>query len=1039
MRNAIRVIKEGNSDVDQSARFAYDEPHFTGEKFSGGKAYMQQNHDQMVSKLNTSGGDIEGARRALGTIFHAIQDFYSHSNWIEMGRRDAHPSLRVSGPSFSDTAGPAEATCVNCITGNECDLPPVLPPFGAWSVTCYNNISTGKLTTAYFRVAPYSPFKPAGKCNHGGTLDYGVCHIATGGIAKDGSGSTSPHSYLHFTAAPVAKEATKAYIRDLRNTLDIEKFKLLFGVGHSIGIALDSTASMNRNINLNGIKGGIIGLLRARIESVTDLGVNPSYMVLSIFNDNSLGPLTVTDNLDIFQQALYSYTSTGDQDCPEAAWRGVRRAVEKMDGGDLFVYTDASSNDSYLQDETVKMAQKKRIKIHWVINGSCSPIAAGYIRSAGLTGGQVIYYEHADAEKTVSFVDFTFRPNDVQALAVQDYLPQGGAKTYSFPVDSTLSNLLVSVSGQEAYNGSAFPPPNAVPTVGGVSLTRPDGSTVQSTDSGVRVIDLANGRFLKIDTPIIGIWTVTVSANSNSSGRFSLQVTGDSDLSLDDLQFTERKGWPGHEGASPINQQPAWARKYTIVAEASSGLINTAQFELRRKDGSVIRGLGLNQLQTPPGGISKVFAGEYNPYNAFGSITLQEFYIYMTGQSTNGQVYQRVWPVLISPREFEISSPDPQELVPNQTTTYDFRIRTSLGSSGGATVQARSSQGYILSVTALAEEGQPAQDLLQNQILYLDYKWRTVRVQLRPPANATLGSIDLLTLSVFFNGFLSDIADSAGNSAYVESVVVNSPDTVIPYAGCSQNLTVTSNNGQPRVVNYLAPDVSDNRSGTTTNCTPASGYAFPVGVTTVGCIVTDAAGNQGGCQFTVTVTTDSDQTAPTFTNCPPDIVAAAPYGQSSVAVAYPLPQATDNRDGSVPVSCSPAPGTQFSRGTTVVTCTASDSAGNQASCSFPVKVFDVSIQDDLSGDTLLFNSITGDYIFYRCGASGFTLSGRGTITRQGCLVKLGGDPKVSATLDSCIINPANRGSATIKPNPIGGWIYLTDSNTTNNLRPCPNG
>lgn len=110
-----------------------------------------------------------------------------------------------------------------------------------------------------------------------------------------------------------------------------------------------------------------------------------------------------------------------------------------------------------------------------------------------------------------------------------------------------------------------------------------------------------------------------------------------------------------------------------------------------------------------------------------------------------------------------------------------------------------------------------------------------------------------------------------------------------------------------------------------------------------------------------------------------------------------------------------------------------------ASCSFNVAIYDVSLQDDRSGDTLLFNSITGDYIFYRCGANGFTLSGKGSITRQGCLVKLGGDPKVSATLDSCVTAPANKGSATIKPNPIGGWLYITDSNTTNNTSPCPNG
>ena len=58
----------------------------------------------------------------------------------------------------------------------------------------------------------------------------------------------------------------------------------------------------------------------------------------------------------------------------------------------------------------------------------------------------------------------------------------------------------------------------------------------------------------------------------------------------------------------------------------------------------------------------------------------------------------------------------------------------------------------------------------------------------------------------------------------------------------------------------------------------------------------------------------------------------------SVKVAYPLPSAIDTVDGRVPVNCSPRRGGSFAVGTTTVTCTATDAAGNTRTNSFDVVV-----------------------------------------------------------------------------------------------------
>jgi hypothetical protein len=95
----------------------------------------------------------------------------------------------------------------------------------------------------------------------------------------------------------------------------------------------------------------------------------------------------------------------------------------------------------------------------------------------------------------------------------------------------------------------------------------------------------------------------------------------------------------------------------------------------------------------------------------------------------------------------------------------------------------------------------------------------------------------------------------------------------------------------------------------------------------------------------------------------------------------------------------------------------------------------VCLQDDDSGDVLQFNSCTGDYQFTRCGAGGFTLIGRGDISRVGNLLTLQ-DSKVSATVDMGPIAPRNTASVIIKPTPLGPTFLINDSDTTNNTCGC---
>jgi hypothetical protein len=153
----------------------------------------------------------------------------------------------------------------------------------------------------------------------------------------------------------------------------------------------------------------------------------------------------------------------------------------------------------------------------------------------------------------------------------------------------------------------------------------------------------------------------------------------------------------------------------------------------------------------------------------------------------------------------------------------------------------------------------------------------------------------------------------------------------------------------------------DDPTGT---CSPPSGSLFPIGDTTVtGC--TDADGNPIP-DFTVTV---QDTTPPSFGSLPN--VTATANDSGGTNVSYSTPMATDAVSGSIAGSCAPASGSHFDVGTTSVSCTATDSAGNTGQGGFDVIVsFDQPPSLSLPGDqTVHTTDSSGAQVTYSATAS----------------------------------------------------------------------
>ena len=220
------------------------------------------------------------------------------------------------------------------------------------------------------------------------------------------------------------------------------------------------------------------------------------------------------------------------------------------------------------------------------------------------------------------------------------------------------------------------------------------------------------------------------------------------------------------------------------------------------------------------------------------------------------------------------------------------------------------------------------------------------------------------------------------------TITYRATDVVGNTSDCSFDITVTDNE-DPTIacpsaiivntdlglctassVNLGTPVTSDNCTGAViTNDAPTT---FPEGVTTVTWLITDAAGNTASCQQTVTV---RDNQAPTIT-CPSDVIESADAGSCAATnVMLGLPVTTDNCPGEVVSNDAPA---SFPVGSTDVTWTVTDAAGNSTTCTQTV-----TIEDDEVPTITCPAAVTVDADLGSCEASGVALGV--PITADNCI------------------------------------------------------
>ena len=207
--------------------------------------------------------------------------------------------------------------------------------------------------------------------------------------------------------------------------------------------------------------------------------------------------------------------------------------------------------------------------------------------------------------------------------------------------------------------------------------------------------------------------------------------------------------------------------------------------------------------------------------------------------------------------------------------------------------------------------------------------------------------------------------DESGNVSATCSFNVTVNEVQIPIiVGCPSNITKSTDIGScDSVVSWTEPSANDNCTSSGNMVWTKShvpGTVFPPGTTTVSYTATDEAGNNSVTCFFDVIVVDSQK--PAISGCPTSITQITDADVCTATVTWTEPTATDNCTipGTLVWVKSHVPGDAFNIGTTTVTYTAMDEAGNISNvCSFDVIISDSQLPTAICASPTIFLNSSG--------------------------------------------------------------------------------
>ena len=650
---ALEEIEAANLAMDSvlSSALFRPERHFTDDDLRAASQRLIRLRQSIVNELEGPFPNGFAAREDFGHALHAIQDYYAHSNWVELGNANINNSLGRS--TIANPPGSLEP-CP--------DDPNMLAAGGGGGLT------SGWVEFKFILEPPFGSIcddtLPEGRCFHGDyTLD--CVGINKDLDAVDAAHHTANPSPFHNQARSLAESATRDFFQQIIDEIGANEVAVqaFLGATGMVGFVIDDTGSMGDEID--GVKQVVEGIV-AFIDS--DPSLRPPAWILERFGDPDVGPPFLTAEAGELLAAVNALGAVGGGDCPELAFTALSEAIDTAyPSSSLFLFTDADPKDGSIVNAVISAAVDKRTAIFPVLTGDCgfseTPQGQDVISSRGLpdesfrrlaeeTGGQVIAVQSSEVASLFSLFEPELMGNPVIIRSESGLLPAVADLSFPIPVDSTMTSLGVTVS---------------LETVVEIELIRPSGIPVTATDPGVSFTTLSSGQVINVADPEAGVWQLEITG----VGEYSIEARGTSNLELLRFDFVE-ENIDVHGGVSPLQGQPL-AGTTPLVRAILNGEFSDVGFEFTDTSGATLSTLTLSQ--------------EYplEPEDHFiGTVDLpgMPFRVVASGLDASGEQFRRQYPTLYRAQTVAVEVVEgPFSIVAGGSDTIRFQVE-NLGAQG---------------------------------------------------------------------------------------------------------------------------------------------------------------------------------------------------------------------------------------------------------------------------------------------------------------------------------------------------------------------
>ncbi|XP_059904201.1 von Willebrand factor A domain-containing protein 7-like isoform X2 [Gadus macrocephalus] len=650
-RAALQEVYVQNGLVDRD--FVASAPHhFNSEAFLEGRGLITEG---VVSiKANIRKQNYQASREMLGRVLHTLQDFYSHSNWVELGNTEPFANLIQPDLPIENIAAKDTATCSDCASGN-CPNPILA-----------NILQEKKLTSGYMGI--FSSEKPRGKCSHGGAGDLTSVAIPRGGISKD---ERRPgNEALHDAAVTAATSASLQLLEDIRGAAGDRDFLRLMGIARSsvVCFVIDTTGSMADDIA--AAKDVVYNI----IDSKKGKQDEPSEYILVPFNDPHFGPMTRTTDPEVMKNEISKLKAKGGGDSPEMCLSGLQMALTGAPASShIYVFTDATAKDIALKDTILALMRSTKSTVSFFMTNargrkrrSVTASFNDYTDLALASGGQAIHVTKGNLPEAT---DIILDTSTSALVTVLQRSRSSGSETFTFLLDESLRNITLYITGSRLT----------------FTITNPAGVSQSNTqlNGGLGTIQSVGNlwRIRLDDDKQTGTWKIQMT----SAQPYTLKVTGQNTITFI-YDFVVPFEGP-HPGYAPIAGRPQAGRPTMLLLSVMG----------RKGPASVTVGevglIPVSRAENVSRG-STTDLGNGDILVTVDAVPQGEFVVILTGtDSVSGSQFQRQSTTQMSVSKVIVTAVVDSSVEPGQMLSIPFSVMTE-GAGGPCSIKARNDREF---------------------------------------------------------------------------------------------------------------------------------------------------------------------------------------------------------------------------------------------------------------------------------------------------------------------------------------------------------